>query len=428
MTGSVMLLGCLLLGQAVGQAPNETEATVRRLVRQLDAPQLAQRDAAEQELIKLGQDVLDLLPTTTSGTSAEVQQRLARVRHKFEQMAAESAAEPSRVTLRGDPIKLSKCLEEISRQTGNRIVDFREKFNQEKTDPDVKVNFEKTPFWKALDDVLGQAKLTVYPFGAERAVCVVGRPETTAPTAPTDRDSFDSGPFRFTALDLVARRGLRDPSENALRLRMQVAWEPRLAPITLKQAAAKLKAVDEQGRSLAVEGAAAELEVPVDPSAVAVELTLPLALPPREVKRIERLDGTLEALLPGREETFRFDKLTDAKDVEKRVAGVTVTLERVRKNNEVWEVWVRVQFDQASGALESHRGWVFNNPAYLEGPDGKRIDNDGFETTRRTENEIGLAYLFDLEKPPTDLTFVYKTPSTIISTSFDYQFKAIELP
>ena len=41
-------------------------STVRRLVRQLDAPQLAQRDAAEQELIKLGPDVLDLLPTPTS--------------------------------------------------------------------------------------------------------------------------------------------------------------------------------------------------------------------------------------------------------------------------------------------------------------------------------------------------------------------------
>ena len=209
---------------------------------------------------------------------------------------------------------------------------------------------------------------------------------------------------------------------------MQVVWEPRLAPIVLKQPVAKLKAVDERGRSLAIEAGPAELEVPVDPTAVAVELTLPLALPPRETKRIEQLDGTLEALLPGREETFRFDKLIDAKNVEKRVAGVMVTLERVRKNNEIWEVWVRVQFDEASGALESHRGWVFNNPAYLEGPDGKRIDNDGFETTRRTDNEIGLAYLFDLEKPPSDLTFVYKTASTIISTSFDYQFKAIELP
>jgi hypothetical protein len=425
MTGSVMLLGCLLLGQAVGQPPNETEAVVRRLVRQLDAPQLAERDAAEQELIQLGPDVLDLLPPATSRTSAEVQQRVARVRRTLEQMAAKSAAEPSRVTLRGDPMKLSKCLEEISRQTGNRIVDFREKFNQETTDPDVKVDFEKTPFWEALDGVLDQAKLMVYPFGPERAVYVVGRPETTA---PADRGSFDSGPFRFIPLDLDARRGLRDPSESALRLRMQVVWEPRLAPIVLKQPAAKLKAVDERGRSLAIEAGPAELEVPVDPTAVAVELTLPLALPPRETKRIEQLDGTLEALLPGREETFRFDKLIDAKNVEKRVAGVMVTLERVRKNNEIWEVWVRVQFDEASGALESHRGWVFNNPAYLEGPDGKQIDNDGFETTRRTETEIGLAYLFDLEKPPSDLTFVYKTPSTIISTSFDYQFKAIELP
>ena len=54
--------------------------------------------------------------------------------------------------------------------------------------------------------------------------------------------------------------------------------------------------------------------------------------------------------------------------------------------------------------------------------------HDGFESTRRTEDEIGIAYLFDLDEAPTDYTFVYKTPVAILSTRFQYEFRDIELP
>ena len=425
MVGSMLVVGCLLIGQADGQAPDELKATVRRLARQLDAPQLDKRDVAERELTELGPDVLDLLPPSGSRTPAEVKQRMARIRRTLQQAAAERAAEPSRVTLREDAIPLSKCLAEISRQTGNRIVDFRDQFGQAKTDPALKVDFDKTPFWVALGEVLDQAELVVYPFGPDRAVHLVTR---SAATTPADEGVSLAGPLQFMPLDLFARRGLRDPTETSLRLKMQVAWEPRLAPISLKQTLANVTAIDERGQPLTIDGAPAELEVPVDPETMAVELTLPMALPPREVKQIANLAGELDALLPGREVTFRFDKLAEAKNVKQQVAGVTVTLERVRKNHEIWEVWVRVQFDKAGGALESHRGWVFNNPAYLEGPDGKPLENDGFETTRRTENEVGLAYLFDLEKPLENYTFVYKTPSAILAAKFRYEFKNLKLP
>ena len=425
---SAMLVGCLLLAPADAKAPPakaDLKPAVDRLIRQLDLPHLADREAAERELLGLGPDVLDLLPADSKRLSAEAQQRLARLRQRFQEMTARSAAEPSRITLKADAMPLSKCLAELTRQSGNAIVDFRENFGEEKTDPPLKVNFDKTVFWEALDKVLDQAKLTVYPFGPERAIHVVTRPPTAVAAGP---GAFLRGPFRFLPLELVGRRDLDDPADASLQLKMLVSWEPRLAPISLKQPLKSVEAIDSQGRPMSVQGRESELEVPVQPTAVAVELTVPMALPPRDVSQISRLAGVLDAVLPGREATFRFDKLTEAQNVTKRVAGVTVTLERVRKNGEIWEVWVGIQFDQADTALESHRGWVFNNPAYLEGPDGKPIQHDGFETTRRTETEVGLAYLFDLKEPPTNLTFVYKTPSAILSAKFPYEFKNLPLP
>src|SRR5690606_15070171 len=138
------------------------------------------------------------------------------------------------------------------------------------------------------------------------------------------------------------------------------------------------------------------LEPQILPNDLTTELMIPLKLPPRSVKKIASLKGKLTAMVPGRVETFRFDDLA-ARGVQQRRAGVAVILDQVRRNNDVWEIRVLIRFDKAAGALESHRAWVFNNEAYLETKDGQRINFDGFETTRQTEQDVGMAYYFGLE-------------------------------
>jgi hypothetical protein len=214
----------------------------------------------------------------------------------------------------------------------------------------------------------------------------------------------------------------------ALVLTLETSWEPRLRPIGLKQRMADLKVLDDHGNSLAVDDPQAEIEALGRGDAAAVEIELPLLFPPRPAKEITSLKGTLQAIVPGKVETFRFGDLLKAKNIQKRIAGVTVTLEQVRKNDNLWEVRMAARFDQAGDALDSHRNWVLQNEAYLEGPDGKPIACDTSESTRRAKDEIGMAYLFSLDQPPAKLNFVYKTPGTIVTTSFPYELKGIKLP
>ena len=134
------------------------------------------------------------------------------------------------------------------------------------------------------------------------------------------------------------------------------------------------------------------------------------------------------AMIARRIETFRFAKLAGAKNLQQRIAGVTVTLEEVRKSNGAWEVRILVRFDDAGDALASHRTWIFNNEAFLEGPDGKPIAYDTFETTRQGKNEVGVAYVFNTDQPLDKLSFVYKTPGVIVTSAFDYELKDIRLP
>ncbi|MEN6452595.1 MAG: hypothetical protein ABFC96_19055 [Thermoguttaceae bacterium] len=425
-----MMIHCALLTLSLFAAPAEaasdadSRAEVQRLVRQLDASQLSQRDAAEASLLKLGPAILDLLPTKTERMSAEVAQRLARVRQKLQRQAADAAIRPSTITLHDDAMPLSKVLEAFGRQSGNPITDSRQRMGQPAADPTLKANFDKKPFWPALDQVLDQAGLTLYPFAEQAGLSVVTRGQATSRTG---RACY-AGPFRIEPVDVIARRDLRSPAAQSLMVGVEVAWEPRLRMISLAQRMADVTATDDRGRPLAVAEPQGQIESPMSGDAPAVKLELPLKLPPRSAERIATLKGKLIATIPGRTETFRFAKLAEAKNVEKRVAGVTVTLEDVRKNNDAWEVRVRVRFDEAGDALASHRNWIFTNPATLEGPDGKPINYDTFETTAQEKNELGIAYLFSVDKPIDQFTFVYKTPGTIVLSEFPYELKDIRLP
>ncbi len=430
MIGCLLLVGSLLAGQTETPAREDFSAEVRRLVRQLDAPALTERDAAEAELVRRGPAALDALPTPNDRMSAEVRQRLGRVCQKLQQQAAVAAVESSTITLKSDKaMPLAKILTEFSRQSGNTLVDQRDKTTDLDAGPMLKVNFDKTPFWPALDRLADQAGLNVYPFAERATIRVTSTPNKTPfllRVPRVGRASY-SGPFRFEPTSVVARRDLRQAG-GSLVVNVETAWEPRLKIIALQQRMADVTAVDDRGKTLSVADAEAQVEISTGGDAAAVELNLPFRLPSRDATRIASLRGKLRAMIPGKIETFRFDKLADAKNVEKRIAGATVTLEQVRKNNAAWEVRMQVRYDDAGDALASHRTWIFNNEAHLEGPDGKPIAYDTYETIRQGKNEVGVAYLFSAEQPLDRLTFVYQTPGTIVNRAFEYELKDIELP
>ena len=271
--------------------------------------------------------------------------------------------------------------------------------------------------------------MTVYSFGEAQAVNVVAGHGG----ASRCRQGVYRGPFRFEPASILAQRDLRDPANRSLRLTVEIAWEPRLKPIDLKQRLADVTIRDEAGHTLPVADPAAALDMPAKSGVPAVEMVLPLNLPGRGQQRIARLDGTLIAQMPGPVETFRFEHVGRGAEggggrVEKRASNVTVTLDEVRKNGEAWEVRMRVRFDQAGDALDSYRGWIFQNEAYLEGPDGKPLPYGTMETTLQGQNEVGLAYLFELNGDAKNYAFVYKTPTAIVPLKVDYQFRDIPLP
>ncbi len=421
MNHCLLLLGCLLAARAA--AADDLQDEVRRLVRGLDSPRLAEREAAEAELLRRGPAALELLPSADEIDSAEVQERLGRVRRRLQQAASEAFAHSSLITLHADAIPLQKMLAALQEQSGNVVADCRPQFGRSADgDPTLALHFDKTPFWPALDQVLDQAGLTAYAYAGRRAVCLVA-----ASNGKRVGRACYSGPFRIEPLSIVARRDLNRPDAGTLAVALEIAWEPRLRIIRLVQPMADVQATDDRGESLPVADAEAQLETAGGVNSAA-SWTLPLRLPPRGVRQIARLNGRLHATIAGRVETFRFPNLTDLKNARQRIAGAAVALERVRRSAGTLEIVVRIRFDDAGDALASHRQWIADNEAYLEGADGKPIAHSGFETIAQGNNEIAATYRFNTEKPPAEFAFVYKMPATIITRSFDYALKEIKLP
>jgi hypothetical protein len=101
----------------------------------------------------------------------------------------------------------------------------------------------------------------------------------------------------------------------------------------------------------------------------------------------------------------------------------------VRRNQDVYELRVLVRYDEASNALESHRGWIYDNPAYLLDPSGAQVENAGLEPVSQKENEVGLSYKFVLDKRGfKGYKFVYKTAASLIELPVEFELKEIELP
>ena len=407
---------------------------IEPLVRQLNDDKADKRDQAEQQLIQLApvhdpqllDEYLLLVPKPIEGMPEEVRSRLERLRRQLENQQADQSTSASKLTLNAEAMEFNALLEIIQEQTGNRLVDYRDQFGQDTKPLSVTLNLENEEFWPVLDQVLEQTEMSLYPFSGENSLAIIQREQGV--TSRLGKASY-VGPFRIEAINVVAQRGLRNPVQQGARVELEIAWEPRLRPIAISQSVDQLKITSDNGIEIPLASSQAVLEVEVQPGNHATEITIPMALPPRSINELASLEGQFQALVPGRVAEFQFKGLQKPQSQEQQRGGVTVTVDGVRKNQQLWEVHMRLKIDSEEAALQSHRGWVFQNITYLLNKNNEIIDHAGFETTMQSEKEVGIAYFFEL--PDDDIapyTWVYRTPAAIVQLPIDYKLKDIPLP
>lgn len=426
--------GCLVVACAtpsIAQSLAESAANldaeaVGALVRQLADGDRGERDDAERRLVELGPEVLPLLPAANRRMAAETLQRLERIRRGLESIEGEASLEASRLTLDVKDVSLSSVFDAIAEQTGNQFVDYRERFNQEESPSKITISCEDAPFWEVLDDVLDQAGVTLYDYPADRgAAAVVARSPDVAPRV--GRAAY-SGAFRVEPLRIEAIRDLRNPMADQLKATFHLMWEPRLTPIALTADLTNFVATTDDGQALGAAGAP-RLDVPISPEFASVEFDLPLALPSRSARRLTQVKGRFEAIVLGPEAKLEFDRLASARNVRQQRGGVSVTLMQVQRvNPETWRLFVQVEFDETSGALESHQTWIYNNRAVLVDAAGEEATPGATDAAGAGPNSVALSYLFVVGESIDGLRFEYHTPVSVERIQVEAEIADLELP
>jgi hypothetical protein len=344
----------------------------------------------------------------------------------FDDSSSPRTPGPARITLQDKQIKWSKALDALSKQADIRIADNRGDVD----DPTLAVDFERTPFWQALDFLAarGGANVAVAPRGG---ISLVKRSPEALPAAVSY-----SGAFRVAVKKINSSLDL-ESGLNSYSATLEVAWEPSLHPLFLETRPQGMVVKDgdvslpvaEEGSSLApVHGVIAE------------SFTVPLPTLPRSTKRIGLLQGNLSALGPSKMLTFDFealDKLDKGlKDgvVEKKEAdGVSCRITRITLVADRWTVQVALDYPKGATKLESFQSWMVNNEIWLEDTEKNRLKSSSYLVESSSPRRAVISYHFtDEGKSKRGLarnwTVHYRTPASIIEMPFSFTFKDVPLP
>jgi hypothetical protein len=177
---TLAIVGMSLCLQASDEALRDR---VAQLVEKLDAPKAEARDAAEKALISLGGRALPLLPEAEKVSGAERKERLEKIRAALLDLQSQSNLDASKVTLKGQGIRLSEAIRQLQAQTGNPITDMREAQGEEVTNPSLDLDIQDKPFFEALDIIANQAEVVVTFFTGDGTIGLVSKPQQQ-PNAP----------------------------------------------------------------------------------------------------------------------------------------------------------------------------------------------------------------------------------------------------
>ncbi|MEM7454914.1 MAG: hypothetical protein AAF456_11245 [Planctomycetota bacterium] len=398
---------------------------VEELVEQLQARGISEREDAENGLLHLGPPVLDVLEVDESRLSTDARERLNEVRGLLEKQAAEAVTRATTVTVAGT-VTLDEVFEQLRRQTNNDV-DVVEQAPIDFLEQQIVVNYEDTPFWTAVSDVMQKAGLAVDVYsgneGELRLAPIGGFNPETAVDIPADQ----SGVFDVRVMKIDSSRNLLRPELNYSNIALVIRWEPRIQPISIDLPLSSIVAIDEFDQPMVVTNANQVLSGIVQPAIPELNFSVPMELVDRQVEVIKSLSAEINAVLPGRIETFRFEDIgTIDRGTSKTKAGATVTFGGVRKNEDLWSVTIEIGFDTREEGMDSYQGWVLDNEVYMIDDEGTRHNRIGLENFSRGEGKVGVRYLF--LDDPSEWTLVYKTPAAVVKVPVKIELKDIPLP
>ncbi|MBL8852997.1 MAG: hypothetical protein JNK57_03395 [Planctomycetaceae bacterium] len=397
----------------------ELQRRVRLLLRQLNADELGQRDQAERDLLAIGSKLLDYLPPELESQSAELKERLTRVRVALETRTAAEVTKPLAIDLQGE-FDLPQLLEIVRQQTNNTtvaaIADERR----------LSVDWKGVSYWAAMDEVMDRLQLT---FDADQSQGVMLSPAVDRASRRTSASYH--GAFRVSPTRLQYSRDLTSSLPPQLQFALQLEWEPKLRVIRLDLPLDSVEILNPADPAVKQvvggEGERVGFGVTNEKSGARANFAWP-NLDAWETKTVD-VRGKFNLLVAGREETFRFENLKSGLENKQTIdkSGIKVQLEEVSYDEHLMLLKIGIQFSDAKQSLESHLGWIYQNQIEIRDREGQSHAYLTIESGGRREQGLSLVYIFDRFDDLEGLQLIYRSPGILMESEVPFHLKDIPL-
>lgn len=248
------LLGVKIPPAKVAPVPEAPiDPAILKLVEALGSENYREREKAGQALEGKGEKSLNDLRRALAATeSPEVNRRLTMI---VRRMDHDRLVSPKRITMNLKDKTVKAAFEEITKQTGYKI-----EFNNNgpgglggPAEPKFNFEFDKVPFWQAVDKIADQAGLGVYADYDDEIVRVNSYQDSHNPHV------CYAGPFRFVATGInssrnvqlsgISKKSFQQRTSESIGFSFQIHSEPK-NPILGTLPAEVTVATDELGGNL----------------------------------------------------------------------------------------------------------------------------------------------------------------------------------
>lgn len=169
------------------------------------------------------------------------------------------------------------------------------------------------------------------------------------------------------------------------------------------------------------------LELPFGGRGESVAWNHDVVLPPDQSVEALTISGSIQVLMAVGYERFEFPQLANAKRTRQRRTGVFLFLDDVELDEEQGDVTITltVNWLRSIGAFDSYRTWQFHNEAWLQTPDGSRVNFSGpLRTDGQAGGAVRLTYRFTgVTAPLKECRFVYEAPTALQTVTVPFRFE-----
>jgi hypothetical protein len=327
-------------GGAAVPADNEVlKDKVQKLLQQLESGSTtAQQAAAEWELLRLGPDVLPLLPRADAAP-AGVKERVAQIAATLEELR-------HRVwNIDKTQIPLAVALDSLKKQTQMTLVDRRQAHTAVQVTPD----FTEASYWQAALWLARQADARLSLYQPDGQVALVDGPAPLLPTAL-------SGPFRVV-LKRVSSSVDIEAQSHVGKLALEIAWEPRFRPFLIERGSVSFRtAKSDKHEAFATESPAHGPEFVAELNAK--EFDVLFSAPPRSIGVLDDVTGRFVVTMPSKLLTFTFKAQVVAGVSQTEPGGAAVKVERIDLEADRWTVEISITVPAGMPKLDSFQRWL----------------------------------------------------------------------